>query len=120
VCEQRKHGAVVAGAGNRPGYLTVIARAAAGGVPAGSGELSPEIVEQALAQERVRRAAAGQLPQEVRGQLSDELIDELLGGRRTEAEVVGPDGLLGRLTKRLVERAMAGELSAHEAVRLAV
>jgi len=95
------------------GELDAIARAASAGVPAGRGELSPEIVEQALAQERVRRAAAGQLPAEVCGQLSDELIDELLGGRRTEAEVVGRDGLLGQLTKRLVERAMAGELSAH-------
>jgi putative transposase len=58
-------------------------------------------------------ASSRSLPQEVRGQLSDELIDEFLVGRRTEAEVVGRDGLLGQLTKRLVERAMAGELSAH-------
>ncbi len=57
-------------------------------------------------------ASSRSLPQEVRGQLSDELIDEFLVGRRTEAEVVGRDGLLGQLTKRLVERAMAGELSA--------
>jgi hypothetical protein len=94
------------------GELDAIARAAAAeGVPPAR-ELPQEIVEQALAQERVRRAGA-ELPDEVRGQLSDELIDELLEGRRTEAEVVGPDGLLGQLTKRLIERAMAGELSAH-------
>jgi len=45
--------------------------------------------------------------------LSDELIDELLAGARTPEEIAGPDGLLQRLTKRLVERAMAAELSEH-------
>ena len=45
--------------------------------------------------------------------LSDELIDELLAGARTPEEITGPDGLLARLTKRLVERAMAAELSEH-------
>jgi putative transposase len=43
--------------------------------------------------------------------LSDELIDELLAGARTPEEITGPDGLLQRLTKRLVERAMAAELT---------
>jgi putative transposase len=45
--------------------------------------------------------------------LRDELIDELLAGARTPEEITGPDGLLQRLTKRLVERAMAAELSEH-------
>jgi Transposase, Mutator family len=45
--------------------------------------------------------------------LPDELIDELLAGARTPGEIAGPDGLLQRLTKRLVERAMAAELSEH-------
>src|ERR1044071_9361459 len=45
--------------------------------------------------------------------LPDELIDELLSGARTPEEITGPDGLLQRLTKRLVERAMAAELSEH-------
>jgi len=45
--------------------------------------------------------------------LPDELIDELLAGARTPAEITGPEGLLQRLTKRLVERAMAAELSEH-------
>lgn len=45
--------------------------------------------------------------------LSDELIDELLAGARTPEEITGPEGLLARLTKRLVERAMAAELSEH-------
>jgi transposase-like protein len=45
--------------------------------------------------------------------LPDELIDELLAGARTPEEITGPDGLLARLTKRLVERAMDAELSEH-------
>jgi putative transposase len=46
-------------------------------------------------------------------ELPDELIDELLAGARTPEEITGPDGLLNRLTKRLVERAMDAELSEH-------
>jgi putative transposase len=46
-------------------------------------------------------------------ELADELIDELLAGARTPEEITGPDGLLNRLTKRLVERAMHAELSEH-------
>ena len=49
----------------------------------------------------------------VREQLSDELIDELLAGARTEQEIVGPGGLLADLTRRLVERAMSAELTEH-------
>lgn len=45
--------------------------------------------------------------------LPDELVDELLAGARRPEEITGPDGLLQRLTKRLVERAMAAELSEH-------
>jgi putative transposase len=45
--------------------------------------------------------------------LPDELIDELLAGARTPEEITGPAGLLQRLTKRLVERAMAAELTEH-------
>lgn len=58
-------------------------------------------------------AAGDALPEEVRERLSDELIDELLAGRRGEGEIVGPGGLLADLTRRLVERAMAGELTSH-------
>jgi len=46
-------------------------------------------------------------------ELPDELIDELLAGAKTPEEITGPDGLLTRLTKRLVERAMAAELTEH-------
>src|SRR5438445_5602767 len=52
-----------------------------------------------------------QLPVEVRDRLSDEVVDELLAGARTEEEIVGPGGLLAQLTRRLVERAMDAELT---------
>ncbi len=45
--------------------------------------------------------------------LPDELIDELLAGARTPEEITGAGGLLSRLTKRLVERAMEAELTEH-------
>ena len=38
--------------------------------------------------------------------VSDDVVDELLAGARTEDEIVGPGGLLSQLTKRLLERAM--------------
>src|SRR2546421_11762818 len=38
--------------------------------------------------------------------ISDEVIDELLAGAKSEQEIAGPGGLLAQLTKRLVERAM--------------
>ena len=41
------------------------------------------------------------------------MIDELLAGARSEEEIVGPGGVLAQLTKRLVERAMAAELTEH-------
>jgi hypothetical protein len=53
------------------------------------------------------------LAEGVRDRLSDELIDELLAGARTEEEIVGPGGLLADLTRRLVERAMGAELTEH-------
>ena len=43
--------------------------------------------------------------------ISDEVIDELLAGARTEEEIAGPGGLLAQLTKRLVERALEVELT---------
>jgi putative transposase len=65
----------------------------------------------------VERPAGGAsmpgLPQEVRDRLSDEVIDELLAGARTEEEIVGPGGVLARVTKRLVERALRAELTEH-------
>ena len=83
----------------------------AGGLPAGR-ELSEELVEDAL--DRLRAGLpVGELPAEVRERLTDGLIDELLGGARGEREVLGHGGLLGDLTRRLVERAMGAELTDH-------
>jgi putative transposase len=45
--------------------------------------------------------------------ISDEVIDELLAGARTEQEIAGPGGVLAQLTKRLVERALEVELTDH-------
>jgi putative transposase len=58
-------------------------------------------------------SAGVELPLELRQQLSDEVIDRLLAGARTEDEIVGPGGVLAQLTKRLVERALSAELTAH-------
>jgi putative transposase len=58
-------------------------------------------------------APGAELAAEVKALLPDALIDELLAGARTEEEVAGPGGLLGQLTKRLVERAMEVELTDH-------
>jgi putative transposase len=48
-----------------------------------------------------------------RPELSDELIDELLGGAKTAEEIAGPEGLLGQLTRRLLERALEVEITEH-------
>jgi putative transposase len=45
--------------------------------------------------------------------LSDEVIEQLLAGARSEEEIVGPGGVLAQLTRRLVERALRVELSEH-------
>jgi len=60
-----------------------------------------------------RRDEGVELGDRLRELLPDEVIDGLLAGARTEQEVVGPGGLLGQLTKRLVERAMEVELTDH-------
>jgi len=75
-------------------------QAGAGGSPLGESPAPPRSSR--------KRVGSG-----LREQLPDELIDELLAGARTEEELVGPGGLLGQLTKRLVERAMEVELTDH-------
>ena len=62
---------------------------------------------------RRRSSPEPELADDVRALLPDELIDELLAGARTEEQITGPGGLLGQLTKRLVERAMEVELTDH-------
>ena len=39
------------------------------------------------------------VPDDLRRQLPDDVVDELLAGARTEEEIVGPGGLLSQLTK---------------------
>lgn len=46
-------------------------------------------------------------------ELSDEVLDALLSGARTAQEIAGPDGLLGQLTRRLLNRALEAELAEH-------
>jgi putative transposase len=53
------------------------------------------------------------VPDDLRGNLPDDVVDELLAGARTEEEIVGPGGLLSQLTKRLVERALEVERTDH-------
>jgi putative transposase len=53
------------------------------------------------------------VPDDLRRQLPDDVVDELLAGAKTEEEIVGPGGLLSQLTKRLVERALEVELTDH-------
>src|SRR4029450_2780977 len=65
---------------------------------------------------RAQRPAGGaplEVADEVRDRFSDEVIDELLAGARSEEEIVGPGGVLAQVTKRLVERAMSAELTEH-------
>jgi putative transposase len=98
-------------------------------------ELSRELAEEAVDRARVRRAVGeldadsrerlvdellerladerDPLPEELRERLVDGVIDELLAGRRGEREILGQDGLLGELTRRLVQRALAEELTEH-------
>jgi putative transposase len=65
------------------------------------------------ARRRPGSVALDELSPGVRDRLSDELVDELLAGARTEEEIVGPGGLLADLTRRLVERALTAELTEH-------
>ncbi len=45
--------------------------------------------------------------------VSNELIDKLLEDYKSPEDLIGDDGLLKQLTKRLLERAMAAELTEH-------
>ena len=109
----------------------------AGGLVAGSARrgLSEDMVDEAVGRARLRRAVGeldgdarerlvdellaelsderDPLPDELRERLLDGMLGELLAGRRGEREILGPDGLLGDLTRRLVERALREELTEH-------
>jgi hypothetical protein len=45
--------------------------------------------------------------------ISDEVLDALLAGAQTAEEIAGPDGVLAHLTRRLLNRALDAELTAH-------
>jgi putative transposase len=47
------------------------------------------------------------------GKLDVRLIDELLEGRSTGESIAGENGLLKQLTKAILERALAAELTSH-------
>ncbi|MEO1510362.1 MAG: transposase, partial [Cyanobacteria bacterium J06633_23] len=44
---------------------------------------------------------------------ADELIDEMLEGCSSPEDILGESGLIQQLTQRVVERALAGELTHH-------
>jgi putative transposase len=44
-------------------------------------------------------------------EVRNELVDELLADAGEDAEVLGPDGLISELTKKVLERALAAELT---------
>lgn len=44
---------------------------------------------------------------------ADELLDQLIAQCKTREDIVGKDGLIKQLTKRAMERALSGELTAH-------
>jgi putative transposase len=47
------------------------------------------------------------------GKFDEQLIDELLKGRTTVESIAGENGLLKQLTKAILERALAAELTTH-------
>ena len=103
---------ILDGAGGSPsGETTAPPQSIIGGLEWGraDGGLRQELVDRAVGRRRVRQAVA--MPDDRR--ISDELIDQLLAGAKTEEEIAGPGGLLASLTKRLVERAMEVELTDH-------
>ena len=107
--------------------------------PVGSAEasrpLSEEVVEEALGRARLGRSVADmsgeereglidalldqlrvgreELPDELRERLLDGMIDELIVGKRGEREILGQEGVLGEVTRRMVQRALGEELTEH-------
>jgi len=97
--------------------------------------LSEDQVEDAVEQARVRAAVSElgeddrerlvdglleqlsaereQLPEQLRERLLNGMVDELIAGKRGESEILGSGGVLGELTRRMVERALSEELSEH-------
>ena len=62
---------------------------------------------------KVPRKSEGQPPAR-RPRVDDELADELLGKAQEQGvELLGPDGLLSQVTKAVLERALAEEMTGH-------
>jgi putative transposase len=62
---------------------------------------------------RVPRASDGQ-PLARRPLVDEELADQLLGSAQAEgADLLGPDGLMSQVTKVVLERALAEEMTGH-------
>ena len=93
----------------------------AGGEPLGETPATPSSprpqrshISEQLVDDAVDRAKLRVMMDRPDGErISDEVIDELLAGAKTEEEIAGPGGLLAHLTRRLVERAMEVELTDH-------
>src|SRR6476646_4685144 len=99
---------------------TVFGPYGAGGEPPGEPPAPPSrtraarALSRAMVDDAADRARLRSMAKRGDGErISDEVIDELLAGASTEEEIAGPGGLLARLTKRLVERAMEVELTDH-------
>ena len=104
------------------------------GEPESRSGLSEEQVREAVEQARLRDAVGSLSGQERRQlaesmvaelsevtsspgefdeQLLDAMLSALIAGKRGEREILGSGGVLGELTRRLVERALQEELSEH-------
>ena len=97
--------------------------------------LSQDLVDEALERARLGRSVAGmsdearealidalldqlrgergELPEKLRERLLDGMIDGLIAGKRGEREILGQDGVLGEVTRRMVQRALEEELTEH-------
>jgi putative transposase len=97
--------------------------------------LSEEAIQDALGRARLGRSVAGmsdeereelidalldrlgaereELPEELRERLLDGMIDQLIAGKRGEREILGQGGVLGEITRRMVQRALEEELTEH-------
>lgn len=58
-------------------------------------------------------AGREELPDELRERLLDGMIDQLIAGKRGEREILGQEGVLGEITRRMVQRALQEELTEH-------
>jgi putative transposase len=88
-----------------------LARARLGRSVAAMTDENPEELIDALLEQL--SAGREELPEELRERLLDGMIDELIAGKRGEREILGQDGVLGEITRRMVQRALAEELSEH-------